>query len=461
LTFATGLAKVCFISTLEETMFGFIKKRKFKILSAFVLLCFSLSHSVSAASDVSAKPLVSKPTSALKLANLLQEASHRSPEIIAAKANWLAHEKRIGASWAPPDPVIGLTLVGQEVQTRVGPQDAQFSVSQRIPFPLKLWERRKIVDHQARAAYMQYLAVTRDVFQRLSHAYHDLYVTDASIDAIDEIHELLKKFEGVAQARYSRLGGAQRDVAKAQAEVSLTLEQLFRLRQRRESIAAFINAVLDRDPQLEFGSARQLDLPKVNQTFLELVNHAEINREEIKAMDELVKKAKHGKRLAWLQYMPDVDFGFNYTQVGSGETTNSNDGQDSWMFPLKITIPLWQNRVISEIGEAKKRLEEADAKLSQTRNETFYQTKDAYLRFDTASRIATLYKTAIIPQAKLALTSDQAGYESEKTAFLDLLDSERVYLNAKLSHVRVHAEALKSYVDLERATGMDFMEEPQ
>ena len=60
-----------------------------------------------------------------------------------------------------------------------------------------------------------------------------------------------------------------------------------------------------------------------------------------------------------------------------------------------------------------------------------------------------------MPQANLALSSDQAGYESGKTGFLDLLDSERVYLNAKLSEVQFHAEALKSYADLVWATGLD------
>jgi hypothetical protein len=34
-----------------------------------------------------------------------------------------------------------------------------------------------------------------------------------------------------------------------------------------------------------------------------------------------------------------------------------------------------------------------------------------------------------------------------------------VYLNAKLTHIKVYAEALRSYSDLERATGMNFPED--
>ena len=76
-----------------------------------------------------------------------------------------------------------------------------------------------------------------------------------------------------------------------------------------------------------------------------------------------------------------------------------------------------------------------------------------------ASNVAILYETAVIPQTQLALRSDQAGYESGQTDFLNLLDSERVFLNAQLSYIRVYTEALRSYSDLKRSTGLDITEE--
>ena len=92
------------------------------------------------------------------------------------------------------------------------------------------------------------------------------------------------------------------------------------------------------------------------------------------------------------------------------------------------------------------------------KNQTFFEVKDAYYRFQSAAKIADLYAAAIIPQAKLALSADQAGYEGSKAGFLDLLDSERVYLNAKLSGIQFQAETLKAYADLLWATGLDLQE---
>ena len=125
------------------------------------------------------------------------------------------------------------------------------------------------------------------------------------------------------------------------------------------------------------------------------------------------------------------------------------------MFPLRFNIPLWQNRIIPEIQEAVQLEKAQNAKLLAAKNQTFFEVKDAYYRFKTAAKIADLYEAAIVPQAKLALSADQSGYEGSKTTFLDLLDSERVYLNAKLSQVQFYTEALKSYADLSWATGLD------
>ncbi|MBI3313693.1 MAG: TolC family protein [Candidatus Omnitrophica bacterium] len=389
------------------------------------------------------------------LSNLIQEAMDHNPAIKAAEAEWKAAKKKILSSWALPDPMIGMDLMGEMRETRVGPEENRLEISQDIPFPVKLWKKREIAKQEAKAALERHKAIGRDIRAQVRQTYYELYFAEASLETLEEIQGLLKKFEGVARARYSNQAGTQRDVAKAQAEVSLTLEEKFMLEQKRGSAAAMMNALLSRGPFEELGKMEKPVKPEMKQTFIELMNLAAENRQEIKEMQAMLEKTKQEKALAKLQNIPDLSAGFVYNWVGSGMTTDMEDGKDSWMFPLKINLPIWQNRIIPEIQAAEKNVEAAEAKLGGQRNETFFQVKDAYLRFDTASRIVLLYETAVIPQAKLALFSDEAGYESGGINFLELLDSERVYLSAKLAHVRLFTELLKSHADLERVTGLD------
>ncbi len=422
-----------------------------------VVLMASADAAVSTAEKPSSHSNSGSASLKLELSNLIQAAQLKNPDILAAKADWLAYKKRIGASWALPDPMVGMDLMGAMTETRVGPEDQRFMFSQQIPFPLKLWEKRGGASDEAKAAYLRYAGTLRDVILKLRYAYYDFYLADASLETLSEVQDLLSKFERVAQTRYSNLSGPERDVAKAQAEVSMTLEQVFRLKQQRESIAAYIHSLLDDDPEIQFHSSVQPAKPVLQKELIPLVNQAVTNREVIREMEAGVSQARHAKNLAWLGYVPDLNLGFRYTWVGKGTTTDMDDGKDSWMFPLQISVPLWQNRILSEIGEAKKRVEEAEAKLVKAKNDTYYQVKDAYLRYQTAAKVVELYETAVIPQAKSALNSDQSGYEAGKVTFLELLDSERVYLNAKLSYLKIYNELLKSYADLERFVGWDVL----
>ncbi len=394
----------------------------------------------------------------LRLQDLIQQALGKNPEIVAAKAEWLASKKAIMASWALPDPVGGYDIMGPMVETMTGPQKNRFGISQEVPFPAKLWEKRKAAQAESEATRARFAAMERDITNKLTQLYYQLYYIDASLDTLAEIKELLKKIEGVAQARYSNLSGSQRDVAKAEAEFSMNLEKFYTLEQQRESVAAQMNALLDQDPMTVIGKATLPGKPAVSRSLVELINLAVQNREEIKAAEAVASQTHYAKRLAQLAYLPDVNVGFEYTRVGKGATTEANNGRDTWMFPLRFNIPLWQNRIIPEIQEARKLEEVQNAKLIAAKNQTFFEVKDAYYRFQSAAKIADLYAAAIIPQAKLALSADQAGYEGSKAGFLDLLDSERVYLNAKLSGIQFQAETLKAYADLLWATGLDLQD---
>ena len=450
-----------FMIILTKNVIG--KKLKWNDLGCFLLflLLMTLSIHAYAQETQAVKPSPTEKITAesvLRLEDLIKSAKEKSPGIVSAHAEWLAAKKRVWIDTSPPDPMAGFDLMGADRETRTGPEMGRFVVSQDIPFPVKLIEKGKMAREEARASYQRYKAMERGVINQLKKLYYELYYIDSSLQVIDEIKDLLKKFEGVAEARYSNMSGTQRDVAKAQAEVSMSLERLYTLTQERESVTAMINALLDRDPMLPVGKAILPERPAVKQSLVELVNLAVVNRQEIKEMEALAAKSQYAKTLAKLSYIPDLNIGFEYTQVGSGTTTDEMDGKDSWMFPIRFNVPIWQNRIIPEIQEAQKMAEAAKAKLLEAKNTTFYEVKDAYHRFLSSSQIADLYETAVIPQAKIALSADQAGYEAGKIDFLNLLDSERVYLNAKLTQTKLFTEALKSYTDLERATGLDLVQ---
>ena len=389
------------------------------------------------------------------LQEFLREALSRNPQLEAARERWEASRKRIPQSSSLPDPTAGYMIMGQDLETRLGPQKDVFEVEQMVPFPGKLVERHRMAVADAMATEAQRKGVERDLILKVSQAYAEVYAIDATVAVVEEIKETLQKFEGIAQARYASGKGSQRDVAKAQAEVSDTLQRLFVLRQQRETTAAFLNALINRDPGTPLGPVAPPRLPSLSMTLEDLVALAQKQRPELGEASALLVKSRHAYSLAKFEYVPDLSIGFQYVGIENGMTTDPNDGQDAWMIPLKVTLPLWQNRIGAAVQEAKRNLEASRADLQQVQNMSAYDVKDAYYRFTSARQIVGLYENALIPEAELAFRSDQAGYEGGTIDVLNLVDSERVLLNAKVAYHQALADALKSFAALERAVGTD------
>lgn len=394
------------------------------------------------------------PAPLLQLDEVVAEGLQHNPEFKAAQEQWRAARLQVPQASALPDPMFGYMIMGEMLETRLGPQENLFEVEQMVPFPGKLWKRHRMAKSEANAAHAQMEAAKRNVIVQLSEVYYDLYATDATISTVEELHEILKRMENIAQARYGAQGGSQRDVAKAQAELSGTEETLLMMRQRRQSLAALLNALLDRDSHTPVGRTVKPELPSVSIPVEQLLDIAKQHRPELQEAYAIVKRDRYANTLAKLEYIPDVSVGFQYNQIGAGMTTDPDDGRDAWMVPLKINIPLWQNRLIPSVLEARRNLKASQFRAAQEENTAEYEVKDAYFRFTSAKQIVELYRNALIPEAEIAFRSDEAGYEAGRVDVLNLIDSERIYLNAQVSFYQALAEALKSYAALERALGM-------
>jgi outer membrane protein TolC len=61
----------------------------------------------------------------------------------------------------------------------------------------------------------------------------------------------------------------------------------------------------------------------------------------------------------------------------------------------------------------------------------------------------------LVPQAEQSFQATRAGYESAKSNFIDLLDSERALLALRLGEIMSEADLARAMAQLERAVGVD------
>ena len=326
------------------------------------------------------------------LDQLLTQAQINNREIREARERLAAAKERIPQASALPNPTASTAYMGKMLETPLGPEKNIYEFEQMIPFPGKLIEKHRIASAETDVAEAELNKVTREVSYKIAEAYYNLYATDATLQITEEVHDLIKKSEAIAQNRYASQSGAQRDVAKAQAEVSEVLQRIFILRQQRNTLEALLNSLLNRPPDTKIEKLSKPVIPILSLPTNELLDIAKKNRPEIQEASAFVKRDEHAKTLAKYEYAPDFSIGYQYIEIGNGTTTDPQDGRNAWMIPIKVTLPLWQNRTFSSVQEANRNLNASQARFDNIGNMTDYEVKDAYFRFTSSKQIVEIYE---------------------------------------------------------------------
>ncbi|MBI4484278.1 MAG: TolC family protein, partial [Acidobacteria bacterium] len=389
----------------------------------------------------------------LILEELVAEALQNNPEIRAARQRFDAALKRPSQMSTLPDPTVtfGYTNLGNPLPlTSIGEQEmsrAGLSFSQEIPFPGKLGLKGNVAGKDAEIRGEEYRSTELKVISSLKVAYFDLYFVDRSIEVIEKNNELLEKFLRIAEEKYRVGKGIQQDVLKAQVEISLLLERLAVLRQKRETLSAFINSLLNRRPDTPLGSPGPVRTSEFSRSLEQLYALAEENSPQLRAAALAVDRDALALDLAKKEYLPDFMLKGGYASRGQFS--------DMWEAEIGLKIPLyfWRKQRLG-VEEAVAGLQSAKSGYRAAIQELFYQIRDQYVVAQTARQLVDLYGSGILPQATLSLESAMAGYQVGSVDFLTLLNNFIVLLNYEVQYyqqVTDHEKALARLEELATA----------
>ena len=390
----------------------------------------------------------------LSLKASVEKAAKSNPEILSAKSAYEAQAAKIWPAASLNDPVLELEydklyadrqLMGDPMKT--------YAISQEIPFPTKLYLRARIASKLAKAAYQNYKAKEREVISKVKSAYSELFIIYKSTELQKENKQVLEQFSSTATTRYSVGKVTQADALKAQVELAKIDNELIMLEQRRLTQQAQLNVLRNMDPKVEIGMPSPEGAIKFTRSLEEFYDLAKLNNPELRSYRHAIEKGEAAYGLSLNEFMPDfmVKFKQMYRKDGFEE--------DAWMGMVGVSVPIWffQKQVFG-VKEMKAELEMLEAEFRQKENAVLFDIRDSYARVEANKKLVELYETAFIPQADETVTAALRGYESEKTDFLTLLDSQRMLIEFKLEHYKAILNLRIALADLERSVGIDIEE---
>jgi cobalt-zinc-cadmium efflux system outer membrane protein len=390
------------------------------------------------------------PHNRLMLPELIQEALARNPELVATRKQWEAATSRILQARSLEDPTLSLQFWNAPQSFNVTRSDNTIiGLSQSFPFPGKLALKGDVASRSADMTEQAIRAKERELIARLKQAYYDLFLAQKAVQIHHEQVELVRQFVGIANAKFRGGMGSQTDVLKAQVELSLLLQHLPVLEQRRKSAEAMLNTLLDRDPASPLDMAQEPAQLLLGESVDDLHRLALSDRPELKAAELDVQRSEQSRALAQRQYYPDFNVAFQRFQ-----NFQADNGFGAYV-AMSIPFAFWTKpKYDAGVQEAAAGVAVAQAQQHTLENMTRFQINDLLAKLRATDQVATLYRTTILPQAEQSLESARVGYRAGKAGFLDLIDTQRALRGFQIEYFQALVDRQHRLAELEQVVGV-------
>jgi outer membrane protein TolC len=113
------------------------------------------------------------------------------------------------------------------------------------------------------------------------------------------------------------------------------------------------------------------------------------------------------------EYKPDFSMSGGYAYQGAMPSM--------YEFRIDVTVPLRRDRRAAAVAEQLSSLDAARRTYDSSRLAIQERLQEDYQMASTSARLATLYRETVLPQARLALESSLASYQTGAVDFLSVL----------------------------------------
>tara|TARA_R110002096_G_scaffold173781_10_gene349226 strand:- start:194122 stop:195576 length:1455 start_codon:yes stop_codon:yes gene_type:complete len=386
--------------------------------------------------------------------SFVRYALYHSPTVGQAYQQWRAASERLPQVRSLPDPRLNIGFFLDEVETRVGPQQAKVGVQQTFPWIGKLQDREDAAAKGALAAWYRYQETQLMVVEQVIIALQNLNYLDKAIGITKESNALLQSFEEVVRARYRVGAGSHPELIRVQVELGQLEDRVFGLEALRPSYVATLNALLNRSPETEILDGIKLPNSLASESAEEVSQLAHEWSPTLQSIKQRVEQARIGTKVAQKDSYPDLTVGVEY--IVTDEAANpsiAESGDDPIMLTFGINLPIWREKYDAGVRESIANRLSISRELDSVENQLSAQVYKAWFEHTDADRRVGLYEDSLIPKAQESISASLAGFRSGDSAFLDLLDTQRTLLEFSISAERARADRGKALATLNRLVG--------
>lgn len=369
----------------------------------------------------------------------LAYAYEHNPSLKAAYTRVEIALQKIPQVKALPDPKFSFGYFISPVETRLGPQQAKFSLSQQLPWFGTLAAKGEVATIQADAYYQDFLEIKNKISQQVKMAYYPIYELKEHIKWQEENLEILKSYKSLATTAFSNGKGALVDALRVDMMIESTKTEIQLLKDKLRPLELVFNRKLNRDDQLAVEIGEELSINHLQADYRR--DSIATQNPKLQGIDVRIKAAIAQEEVAKKNAQPKFGVGLDYALVGNRTDANpANNGRNILMPMVSVSLPIAKAKYKAATQEQHLKQVMLQAQKEALENELWAAYELAQYSLNKALRLNDLYNQQI-EKTKQVIELLQTSYSNSGKDFEEILRMQQQLLTYRMAK----ASAVKSY----------------
>ena len=349
-----------------------------------------------------------------------------------------------------PHPEIGMGVFILPVETRLGPQRARLSLTQRFPWfgTLKAQENQALA--HAKAQFERIAATELELRYRISQAYFSLYELQTSQVIIQRNIILLESWKLLTETKVANGQTTLADVLRIDLKLDELAQKIKILENRKRKPLAQINQILNRDPFEAIILPDSLSFAQLNLEKDSLWRHLQASHPLIRMYEHQQQSAEAAIQANRLQGKPSLGLGADYLYTEQrNDASPTNNGRDAFQLRATLSLPLYRKKYQAKARAEQFRIEALEAEKQENLSQFKAQMEQAYADLAEAQLDRELY-TRQIQTTQSAIHILVADYTGNSRRFDELLQLEMTLIDYELGQLQAVVKSHIARAGIER-----------
>lgn len=353
------------------------------------------------------------------------QAAESNPALRARYKRFESALTKVAQAQSLPDPKLSYGFFISPVETRVGPQQSRFSLSQAFPWFGTLKKKGQVYALRAEAKYQLFLEAKRKLRLDMAQVYFPLMALHRHQDLERENLKILRSYKQISTSKFENATAPMVDVLRVDLKIKASKSRLENYKYQEEALVAHFNTMLNRaenHPLVIRDSLERLPFLGQRDSLLE-------QNPRIAFRESLLASHKAEEALAKKKSLPSFSLGLDYLRVGRRpDFTLPGNGRDAIMPMLSISLPIYHQKYKKMKEEAQLLQKAAALEKEEEENKLIREFEKALAQLRRQRELSFLYQ-AQIEEAQQALQLLLKSYANSSRDFEEILRMQQQLLS--------------------------------